>query len=306
MQLLHHRQRLTRGVGDHVRIREPVFLELAVEDLDLELERRRVGSAPEDCLLLAHACRPETRVTKPGEMVSAEHVAELILITKLLIPIGVEEKMRRTLPRPPRLLEVVIEITIDPDERRPDTGAHGSELIRGKRTGGIWQGRRRAPRPPLDSARRQKFWRQLRSRGVLRHRRAGRSARAHHERAQASPYVMQYFSSIRNGATPLVRRRCRLRQTGRRPRRPRRCSRWRPLASQPPRPRRNWQSRPPRLASPRPPASSRDTRLPCHQRPLHRKPRARSSVLVRLRRPPQSMPSPLRPGSTEGARRQGA
>src|SRR6266446_3782944 len=199
MQLLHHRQRLTRGVGDHVRVRKPVFLELAVEDLDLELERRRVDRAPEDCLLLAHARRPETRVTEPGEMISAEHVAELVLITKLLIPIGVKEKVRRTFPRPPRLLEVVIEITIDPDERGPDTGAHSGELIRGQRTRGIWEGRSRAPRPPLDSARRQKFWRQLRSRGVLRHRRAGRSARAHHECAHASPYVMQYISSIRNG-----------------------------------------------------------------------------------------------------------
>src|SRR4030081_2014724 len=151
MQLLHHRQRLTRRVGDHVRVGEPVFLELAVEDLDLELKSRRVGSAPEDCLFLAHARRPETRVTKPGEMISAKHVAELVLVAEFLIPIGTKEKMRRPLARPPRLLEVVGEIAVHTDERGPNPSAHGSELIRSKRTGGIWQGRRRSPRPPLDS-----------------------------------------------------------------------------------------------------------------------------------------------------------
>src|SRR4029077_21210558 len=218
MQLLHHRQRLTRGVGDHVCVRESVFLELAVEDLDLELKRRRVSRAPEDRFLLTDARRLETRVTDPGEMVSTEHVAELVLVAKLLIPVSAEEKVRRSLARPPRFLEVVVEIAIHPDERGPDASAHGGELIRRKRTGGIWQGLSRAARPPLDPARRQKFWRQLRDRGVLRRRRAGGSARAHHERAQASPYVMQYFSWVRNGATPLARRPCRLHRTGRRPR----------------------------------------------------------------------------------------
>src|SRR6266446_4702479 len=213
MQLLHHRQRLTRSVGDHVRVREPVFLELAVEDLDLELKRRRVGSTPEDRLLLAHARRPETGVTKPGEMVSAKHVAELVLVAEFLIPIGTKEKVRRAVARPPCLLEVVVEITVHTDERGPNSSAYGGELIRSKGTGGIWQGRSRAPRPPLDSARRQKFWRQLRSRGILRHRRAGCSARAHHEREQASSYVMQYFSWLSSDPSQRrfvggLRRRC--------------------------------------------------------------------------------------------------
>src|ERR1700674_462685 len=131
-------------------------------------------------------------------MVSAEHVAELVLVAEFLIPIGAKEKVRRTFARPPRLLEVVVEITIDPDERGTDTSAHSGELIRGKGTGRIWQGRGRSARPPLDSARRQKFRRQLRGRGVLRQCRAGRTARAHHEREQASSYVMQYFSWLRS------------------------------------------------------------------------------------------------------------
>src|SRR6267143_1359481 len=95
MKLLHHRQGLPGRVCDHVRVREPIFLELAIEDLNLKLERGSVSRAPDDRLLSPDTRGAQSRVTESGEVVPTKHVPELVLVAKLLIPISVKEKMRR-------------------------------------------------------------------------------------------------------------------------------------------------------------------------------------------------------------------
>src|SRR6266513_2070246 len=116
MELLHYRQRLSGGVGDHVRVRKAVLSEVPVEDLDLQLERRRIRRTPDDCLLVADARLSQPCIANPGQMIAAEHVPELVLVAELLIPVGVKKEMLRARARPPRLLEVVIQVAVDADE----------------------------------------------------------------------------------------------------------------------------------------------------------------------------------------------
>src|SRR5450759_4690934 len=203
MQFLHHRQRLPGSIRDHVSIRESIFRELPVEDLDLELERGRIRRAPKYCLLLADARISQTRVADAGEVVPAEHVAELVLVAEFLIPVGAKEKVRSAHARPPRLLEVVVEVRVASDERGSDASAHRRDLTRTERAGRTRQGGR-IVLPGLDSARRQEFCQQLRSGGILRDRHIGCGARAQREREQAFSYVLQYLSSIGNGCYPVA------------------------------------------------------------------------------------------------------
>src|SRR3954471_9704684 len=134
MQLLHHRQRLTGSVGDHVGVGKPVFLEVPVEDLDLQLESGRIRRSPKNGLLLTDARLSQAGVADAGEMESTEHVPELVLIPEPLVPVGVKKEMIRSCSRPPRLLEVVIEICVDADEGGRDTSPNGRELALRKRT----------------------------------------------------------------------------------------------------------------------------------------------------------------------------
>src|ERR1700738_3368759 len=88
MQLLHHRQRLSGRVRDHVRVREPVLLELPIEDLDLKLKRSGISGAPDYSLLRTHTRQAQALVTEASEVKTAEHVAEFVLIAELLVPVG--------------------------------------------------------------------------------------------------------------------------------------------------------------------------------------------------------------------------
>src|SRR6185436_20776401 len=128
MQLLHHRQRLTRRVRDHVGVGKSVLLKVSVEYLDLQLERRSVRCGPEQRFLLADTSLSQSGVSDAREMKPAEHVPELVLIPEPLIPIGVKEEVIGFRPRPPRLLEVMIEIRVDADEGGGHTGANGLQL----------------------------------------------------------------------------------------------------------------------------------------------------------------------------------
>src|SRR5450759_310299 len=177
MQFLHHRQRLPGSIRDHVSIRESIFRELPVEDLDLELERGRIRRAPKYCLLLADARISQTRVADAGEVVPAEHVAELVLVAEFLIPVGAKEKVRSAHARPPRLLEVVVEVRVASDERGSDASAHRRDLTRTERARCHWH---------------------------LRDRHVGCGPRAQREREQAFSYVLQYLSSIGNGCYPVA------------------------------------------------------------------------------------------------------
>src|SRR5450759_3402935 len=105
-------------------------------------------------------------------MISAQQVAELVLVAEFLVPVGAKEKVRSALARPPRLLEVVVEVRVAPDERVSDARAYRRDLIRRERAGCLWH---------------------------LRDRHVDCCARAQREREQASSYVPQYFSSIGNG-----------------------------------------------------------------------------------------------------------
>src|SRR2546423_1471311 len=110
MQLLHHRQSLPGSVGNHVGVREPVLLELSVKNFDLQLKGGGIRGAPDDRLFVTDTSFTQSGVSNAREMIAAEHVAELVLVAKPLVPVGVEEKVFRARSRPPRLLEVVVEI----------------------------------------------------------------------------------------------------------------------------------------------------------------------------------------------------
>src|SRR5204862_3067206 len=99
MELLHHRQRLSGGVCDHVRVRKAVLSEVPVEDLDLQLERRRIRRTPDDRLRVTDARFLQTSVANARQMIAAEHVPELVLIPEFLVPVGVEKEMLRARPR---------------------------------------------------------------------------------------------------------------------------------------------------------------------------------------------------------------
>src|SRR5204862_588559 len=116
---------------------------------------------------------PQPGVADSREMVPAEHVAKLVLIAEPLVPVGVEEEVWSTVTRPPRFLEVVVQIGVASDERRPDTSANGIDLIWGERAGAWRRGDDgRARRRALDATRHHRArWhfgagRVLRDRGV--------------------------------------------------------------------------------------------------------------------------------------------
>src|SRR5687768_16671594 len=62
-------------------------------------------------------------------MIAAEHVAELVLVAELHVPVRVPEKSIGPLARPPRFLEVVVQVGVPAHERSRDTGAHCVQLI---------------------------------------------------------------------------------------------------------------------------------------------------------------------------------
>src|SRR5687768_1501530 len=95
-------------VCEEVGVGEPVLLELCVEDLDLQLEGRRVQSTPRDRLRLRHACAAEKRGTKARQVIATKSMAEFVLVAEILVPIGVEEKSIGPLPGPPRVPHVVV------------------------------------------------------------------------------------------------------------------------------------------------------------------------------------------------------
>ena len=99
-------------IREKIGVREAVFFVQAVEDLDLKLKRPRVGRTPEQGVILRCAGVAEKCITHSGELKSPEHVAKLVLIAKILIPVGVKEEMWRSLARPPRAFEVAIEKAI--------------------------------------------------------------------------------------------------------------------------------------------------------------------------------------------------
>src|SRR5688572_7659754 len=101
-------------------------------------------------------------------MVPTQHVTELVLVTKLQIPVGVKEKTVGALARPPCLLEVVIEVSVAADKSAANAGAHRRELIRRQGTRGAGQARRRISRGGLDPVRNGNRGRQFPTRGVLR------------------------------------------------------------------------------------------------------------------------------------------
>jgi D-beta-D-heptose 7-phosphate kinase/D-beta-D-heptose 1-phosphate adenosyltransferase len=72
---------------------------------------------------------PLMQHAKSREMVAAEQVSKLVLVPEPLIPVGVKEKVVSAGSRPPRLLEVVIEVGIPADERAAHARAHGFQLI---------------------------------------------------------------------------------------------------------------------------------------------------------------------------------
>ena len=104
-----HGESGAEGVCEKVRIREAVFLELRVENLDLKLEGSGIRRAPHDCFCLRHACAAEERRTEPREVVPAKCVAEFVLVTEVFVPVGVEEEAIGALAGPPRVPHVVVE-----------------------------------------------------------------------------------------------------------------------------------------------------------------------------------------------------
>src|SRR5450759_379851 len=136
-------------------------------------------------------------------MEPAEHVAELVLVAEFLIPIRLKEEVRSASARPPRVLEVVVEIRVAPDGRGSDARAYRRDLIRRERAGRTRQSHGRIALPALDSARHHQSRRKRRSGGILRDSHIGRGARTECEREQAFSYVLQYLSSIGNGCYPV-------------------------------------------------------------------------------------------------------
>jgi hypothetical protein len=107
-------------------------------------------------------------------MIAAEHVAELVLIPEFHIPVGVPEKPIGPFARPPRLLEIVIQVGVAADERGCNTGANGLQLAPVDRT-------------PVAGLRRI---------GLLLRRRAIRPGGGQREN-QDTLYEAQYFSAVR-------------------------------------------------------------------------------------------------------------
>src|SRR5688572_26361019 len=58
-------------------------------------------------------------------MISAEHVAELVLVAELHVPVGVPEKSIGAIARPPGLLEVVVQVRVPTDECSPHARPNG-------------------------------------------------------------------------------------------------------------------------------------------------------------------------------------
>src|SRR5688500_7603258 len=136
LELLRDRESLARRVCDHVWIREPVFDEPRVEDLDLQLKQSRINAAGDERLRLRYARRSQPGVSNAREMISAEHVAEFVLIAELHVPVGVPEKTVRPLARPPRLLEVVVQVGVPTHERGGNSGTDSVELALAQRAVG--------------------------------------------------------------------------------------------------------------------------------------------------------------------------
>src|SRR2546423_12634385 len=85
-------------------------------------------------------------------MITAEHVAELVLVPEPLVPVGVEKEMFGARARPPRLLEVVIEVGVAADECRANAGANRIHLTWRERTRRIRRANHRiAIRSQLDA-----------------------------------------------------------------------------------------------------------------------------------------------------------
>jgi hypothetical protein len=73
-------------------------------------------------------------------VIAAQHVAELVLIAELLVPVGVKKEVVGARARPPRFLEIVVEIGVAADECGTDTGAHRIQLAPRQRA--RWIGKR--------------------------------------------------------------------------------------------------------------------------------------------------------------------
>ena len=112
---------------------------MTVEDLDLKLESRGIYPCPRNRLPVADARFSQRRIPNAREMVTTQRVPEFVLIPELLIPVRVKEEVIGFCTRPPRFLEVLIQVSVGANEGSADSSAYRLELAGGKGTGRIGQ-----------------------------------------------------------------------------------------------------------------------------------------------------------------------
>src|SRR5665647_3441210 len=135
MGFVQNRQRGSRRVRDEICVRESILLVASVPDLDLKLKCRRIRCAKDQRLFRRYAGALEQRVSATREVVATGHVTELVLIAKVFVPVGAEEKMRRALARPPRFLEITVKRGISTNECSTNGSPAKSNVTRATTTG---------------------------------------------------------------------------------------------------------------------------------------------------------------------------